>query len=147
MFARIWYPESELLNLMEGMNRVANRMARQNGRQPSLRKTSWTPPVDIAEDDHNFYLIVELPGLEKKDVKVHYENGVLTIKGQKDNRHTERVVLHRQEIPFGEFERTFRLPEQIDVSKISANFQRGVLTVTLPKAEEARPKQIDVQIK
>ncbi|MDQ7054745.1 MAG: Hsp20/alpha crystallin family protein [candidate division KSB1 bacterium] len=147
MFARIWYPESELLNLVEGMNRVANRMARQNGRHDSLRQTSWTPPVDIAEDDHNFYLIIELPGLEKKDVKVHYENGVLTIKGQKKHRQQDGVVLHRQEIPFGEFERSFKLPEQIDVGKIAANFQRGVLTVTLPKAEEARPKQIDVQIK
>ncbi len=147
MYARILYPESELLNLVEGMNRLANRVARQNAQEASFRKTAWTPPVDIAEDDQNFYLIIELPGLDKNDVKVHYENGVLTIKGQKANRHQDGLVLHRQEIPFGEFERTFKLPEQIEVKNISANFQRGVLTVTLPKAEEARPKQIDVEIK
>jgi HSP20 family protein len=108
---------------------------------------SWVPPVDIFEEKDAIRITAEVPGVRPQDVKISLEGNVLTVHGQKQQlgeEHTERV--HRYERTYGEFERTFSLPASVDANKISASYEHGVLTITLPKAEQARPREIQVSV-
>jgi HSP20 family protein len=107
----------------------------------------WMPPVDVLEAKDNLRIIAELPGVKGEDVKISLENNVLTIRGEKQQaaqESTERV--HRYERCYGVFERSFQLPTTVDAEKIRAEYDSGVLTVTLPKVERARPREITVQV-
>jgi len=107
----------------------------------------WVPPVDIVEEAGAIRLLVEVPGVNPDQVKISVENNVLTIHGTKQQvaaEHTERV--HRYERNYGAFQRTFTLPTTVDPEGITAAYEHGVLTVTLPKAEKARPRQIEVKV-
>ena len=107
---------------------------------------AWVPAVDIFEDADAIRIVAEVPGVSPEDVKISHEDNVLTIQGTKQQatqEHTERV--HRDERTYGAFARTFTLPATVDATGIKANYQHGVLTVTLPKVEKARPRQIPVQ--
>jgi HSP20 family protein len=108
---------------------------------------SWVPPVDIFEDKDSIRIMAEVPGVQPQDVKISLEGNVLTVHGQKGQvaeERTERV--HRYERTYGVFERTFSLPASVDANKISASYEHGVLTVTLPKVEQARPREIQVEV-
>jgi len=108
----------------------------------------WTPPCDVYETDKDIVMRAELPGLTKEDVFVSIENNVLTIRGErKFAEEVKREDFHRVERIYGEFLRSFTLPTYIDANNILAEFKDGLLTVTLPKREEAKPKQIEVKIK
>lgn len=107
----------------------------------------WLPACDIFETDKELVLKFELPGVKKEDVKVTMENNVLMLRGdRKFEEETDRENYHRVERHYGEFTRTFNVPMFVDATKINAEFKYGVLTVTLPKREEAREKQIDVKV-
>jgi HSP20 family protein len=106
---------------------------------------SWVPPVDIFEATDEIRILAELPGVRPDDVKISVEGNVLTVQGQKEQvaeERTERV--HRYERTYGTFERSFTLPATVDADRIKASYERGVLTVTLPKVEKAKPRQIQV---
>lgn len=108
---------------------------------------SWVPPVDIFEEKDAIRIMAEVPGVRPQDVKISLEGNVLTVHGQKQQlaeEQTERV--HRYERTYGEFERTFSLPASVDANRISASYEHGVLTITLPKAEQARPREIQVEV-
>ena len=108
---------------------------------------SWVPPVDSFEDADGIRIIAEVPGVKPEDVKISLENNVLTISGAKQQvaeERTERV--HRYERTYGTFQRSFTLPATVDAGNIKASYEHGVLTVTLPKAEKAKPRQIEVQV-
>ncbi|MCU0427539.1 MAG: Hsp20/alpha crystallin family protein [Candidatus Kapabacteria bacterium] len=109
----------------------------------------FAPRVDIAEDATNMYLHVELPGLAKEDVHLTVsDDRVLTIKGERKNEHKDEGKNYvRVERVYGEFSRSFQLPENVKADGIDAKFDNGVLNITLPKTEEAKPKQIAVEIK
>jgi len=108
---------------------------------------AWTPPCDIYETDKELVLKFELPEVKKEDVKVTMENNVLMLKGErKFEEMTDRENYHRVERHYGEFMRTFNVPMFVDPAKINAEFKDGVLTVMLPKREEAKAKQIDVKV-
>ncbi len=108
---------------------------------------AWTPLCDIYETDKELVLKVELPDVKKEDVDVTLENNVLTLRGErKFEDKTQRENYHRVERQYGEFMRSFTIPTFVDATKINAEFKDGVLTVTLPKHEEARPKQISVKV-
>lgn len=108
----------------------------------------WTPPCDVYETDKEIVLRAELPGLMKEDVFVSIESNVLTIRGErKFAEDVKREDFHRVERIYGEFLRSFTLPTYIDANKILAEFKDGLLTVTLPKHEDAKPKQIEVKVK
>jgi HSP20 family protein len=118
-------------------------LERPNGEQV----TAWTPPVDILEDQTAIRLVTEVPGIAPQDVKISLENNLLTISGTKQQvaeERTERV--HRYERTYGAFSRSFTLPTTVDPNGIAASYEHGVLTVTLPKAEKARPRQIQVEV-
>ena len=108
---------------------------------------AWMPPVDILEEADAIRIMAEVPGIDPKDVKISVEGNVLTIHGTKQQvaeERTERV--HRYERTYGAFERTFTLPATVDANNIKAGYEHGVLTVTLPKVEQAKPRQIAVQV-
>ncbi|MEW6062603.1 MAG: Hsp20/alpha crystallin family protein [Bacteroidota bacterium] len=108
----------------------------------------WTPAVDVVENNDAYILKAELPGISKDDVKITLENNVLTIRGEKKNEMEKKEGnFHRVERSYGMFERSFTIPGTIKVNDIDAQYKDGVLTLTLPKAEEAKPKLIDVKVK
>jgi HSP20 family protein len=108
----------------------------------------WVPPVDIFEtDEHEVVLKAEVPDMKREDISLTFENGVLTIKGErKFDQETKRENYHRVERHHGTFSRSFTLPNTVDAGRISASYKDGVLTVRLPQREEARPKQISVNV-
>lgn len=108
---------------------------------------SWVPPVDIFEQNDAIRIMAEVPGVRPADVKISLENNVLTIHGQKHQLAEERTErVHRYERTYGVFERTFTLPSTVDANNIKASYADGVLTVTLPKMAEARPRQIQIEV-
>jgi HSP20 family protein len=140
---------SELWNMQREINRLFDNFFR-GGMQDdgSFGLSSWTPAVDIAEHDNEFVVKVELPGVSKDDVKITLESNILTIRGEKkQDRETKEENYHRLERMYGSFQRSFTLPSTVRSDKIDATFKDGILTITLPKAEEARPKQIEVKVK
>lgn len=109
---------------------------------------SWTPAVDVFEDKDSVKIIAELPGVKPEDVKLSIENSVLTLRGEKKQvaeENTERV--HRYERSYGMFERSFALPNTVDADRVEARYDNGLLTIHLAKAERARPREIQVQVK
>ena len=117
---------------------------RQNGEE-SLEWTSWTPSVDISEDDKEYVVRADLPGLTKKDVRVTFENGTLTLAGERTQQKEEKGrQYHRVECSFGKFSRSFSLPADTNPNQINAEFKDGVLYVHVAKSESAKPKQITV---
>ena len=115
--------------------------------EESSALAAWTPPCDIYETDKEIVLKAELPEIKKEDVEVTLENNVLTLRGErKFEEKIDRENYHRVERHHGEFMRSFTLPAFVDSTKIKAEFKDGVLVVTLPKHEEARPKQINVKV-
>jgi len=114
----------------------------------ALPLTNWVPACDIYETDKEIIVKAELPGLTKEDVFVSIENNVLMLRGErKFSEEVKRENFHRVERAYGEFVRSFTLPAFIDTPKILAEFKDGLLMVTLPKREEAKPKQIEVAVK
>ena len=111
----------------------------------SLQSSGWMPPVDIRETDDSFEFTAELPGLGKDDVTITIEEKVLTIAGERkwDEEETKNDY-HRVERAYGSFSRSFTLPSVVDAEKVAAKFKNGVLTVSVPKAEEVKPRQIKI---
>lgn len=107
---------------------------------------SWVPPVDVLEEKEQIRIVVELPGLKPEDVNISLEGNALTISGTKVQQAEERTErVHRYERAYGSFERSFTLPSSVDAQNIKATYEHGVLTVTLPKTEKAKPRQIQVE--
>ena len=109
--------------------------------------TGWTPALDLYQNNDNVVAIVELPGMRKEDIEISLHDGTLTIGGERKSEtdgNGENAA--RTERFTGKFRRTITLPTRVDANKVSANYKDGILTVTLPKAEEAKPKQIQVNV-
>jgi HSP20 family protein len=110
--------------------------------------TAWIPRVDVNENDKDIVIDVELPGIDKKDVKVEVKDSTLLISGERKSERSENkegcCVAERH---YGKFERTFTLSDAVDAAKIAAKYKDGVLTLTLPKTEKALPREIAVDVK
>jgi HSP20 family protein len=144
-----WNPFRELEEMQNRMARLFGRspIRSEEGREQSMSLSEWAPLVDITEDEKEFLVQAELPGVKKEDVKVNVENGVLTICGERKFEKEEKSKKHhRVERAYGSFERSFTLPEGTDPARISAEFKEGLLCVHLPKDEKAKPKSIDVKV-
>jgi HSP20 family protein len=108
---------------------------------------TWAPALDVHEDKDKFSVNLDLPGFKREDITVHLEDGSLVISGERKAETVgEGTEVHRQERYYGKFSRALTLPVAIAADGVKASFKDGVLTVTLPKAEEAKPKQIDVTV-
>ena len=109
--------------------------------------TGWAPALDVQEDKDKFTIRVELPGLKRENIEVSLQDGALVVSGERRAEKIEEgVEIHRQERFYGKFQRALTLPAPVAADKVKAAYKDGVLTVTLPKAEEAKPKQIDVSV-
>ncbi|MFT4588669.1 MAG: HSP20 family protein [Candidatus Binatia bacterium] len=107
----------------------------------------WTPALDLVEDKESFVATVELPGLKKDGIEVSFEEGVLTISGERKVEERKEIDgVHRTERVFGTFSRSVRLPKPVNEAKVKAAYKDGILTVSLPIAEIAKPKQIEVKV-
>jgi len=115
-----------------------------SGRQPQLF-SGWTPALDLYQNNDNIVAVVELPGMHKEDIEISLQDSVLTISGErKDQKVAEGVA--RTERFVGKFRRSVTLPTRVDVNNVNATYKDGILTVTLPKAEDAKPKQIQINL-
>lgn len=142
-------PFRELNSIRRVMDDVFNRsMSRfiDEGTEDNGALSSWTPTMDIIERNDEIRLRAELPGLTEEDVDITVENNVLTIQGEKKFEESEEEGAYRRiESAYGTFYRRFTLPATVEQDRIDASFSNGVLTVTLPKAEQAKPKKIAVK--
>ena len=109
--------------------------------------SGWTPPLDVYEDKDHFTVKAELPGMKKEDIEVSFHDGSLSISGERktETKHEDAEV-YRSERFFGRFQRTVSLPAAIAADKVKASYKDGILAITLPKTEEAKPKHIDVTV-
>jgi HSP20 family protein len=145
-----WEPFRDLVGIQDRMNRLfdeAFRGARGTSEEEWALGGSWAPMVDIYEQNGDIVLKAELPGVDPKDVDIRVENNTLTLRGQRHfDKDVKRESYHRVERSYGAFSRAFTLPNVVDTEKIKADFKDGVLRLTLPQREEAKPKQISINI-
>jgi len=137
-------PLDSFLSIQEEMDRLVNSYFSGAG-EVETAKTVWAPPVDIYEDDNNFYLKAELPGMDQKDIQISLENNMISIKGERKDEKDMKGHYYKMERLSGSFARKFNLPAHVDSEKISAAYKNGVLEIKLPKSEEKKPKLIAVK--
>jgi HSP20 family protein len=106
-----------------------------------------TPAADVLETETGFKVVLDLPGLDPKALAIQVENDVLSVQAERSQPANGDATLHRSERAFGTFQRSFSLPKSVDASRVSARYEHGVLTVELPKREEAKPRTIQVSVK
>jgi HSP20 family protein len=142
-----WEPFREFATLQDRMNRLFRESFNDAGRDESLTTSTFAPAVDVYEDEHKVTLKIEVPGIEEKDIDVHVENNTLTVHGERKIEKEEKEENYRRvERQYGSFTRTFTLPTTVETNNVSANYDKGVLKITLPKKAEAKPKQIKVHV-
>ncbi len=138
-----WDPYREFRSLAERVNRAAAGTAARRDEEMSLG--AWLPPVDITEEKDRILLTAELPGFKEDQIQIQMEGGVLTLRGErKFEEENEDRNYHRVERSYGQFVRSFTLPNNVDRENINASFHNGLLEVALPKREEAKPRQIRI---
>ncbi len=140
-------PFKDFAQLQDRINRVFSETYGR-GDEGLLSSGSWMPPVDIYQSgDHELVLKAELPDMTREDIEVMVDNGTLTIKGEKKlSNEVKDDQYHRIERRYGTFSRSFSLPPTIDAGRVGAEYKNGVLTVKLPMREEAKPRQIKVDV-
>jgi HSP20 family protein len=133
-------------SLLEQMRREMDRaMDTRTAEGSSVATSDWVPAVDIKEEKDSFVIVADIPGVDPKDIEVHMENGMLTIKGEKESeKKEEREGYKRVERSYGSFYRRFSLPDSADAEKITANSNNGVLEVRIGKHEKVQPRKISV---
>ena len=142
-----WEPFRDMIASQREFDRLFREAFSPAAAEGELSTRTWAPPVDIYEDGDNLVLKAELPGINPDDVEVRVENNTLYLKGErKFEKEVKEQNYHRVERSYGTFTRTFALPNSIDADKVAANYKDGVLTLTMPKKEEAKPKTIKVNV-
>lgn len=148
-----WNPARELLNMEQEFNKLFNGFGKRfrTGESDSLdeyENAIWLPLADIKEDKNNYFVMLDLPGIAKDEVKVAYNNGQLSVSGErKQEKETIDSKFQRVERVFGQYDRSFTLPQKVKEDKIEAEFKDGQLKITVPKAGEAKPKELEIKIK
>jgi HSP20 family protein len=140
-----WEPSRGATTLQEQINRVFGDMLERTSEESNL--TPWAPAVDIFETEHELVLKADLPDVNPQDLDIRVENNILTIRGERkfENKVNEENYL-RVERAYGSFSRSFSLANSVKSDAIRADYQNGVLTLSIPKREEAKPKQIEVNV-
>jgi HSP20 family protein len=143
-----WDPFVELEDVSKQLNRIFGRFpARTEPDRELLAMADWTPTVDITETDTAYLIKCEIPGVNKEDVKVNIEDGMITMRGERKQEKEEKdKKFHRIERSYGSFLRSFRLPDNVDETAVKAEFKDGMLNVTLPKSAKAKTKEINVSV-
>jgi HSP20 family protein len=142
-----WDPLRDLATMQNRINRFVRETYSPEGPEEALTTTSFAPPVDIYEDEHNITLKMEVPGIDEKDIDVRIENTTLTVHGERKVEKEEKEENFRRiERQYGSFTRSFTLPSSVDTGQVSANYDKGVLKISLAKKADAKPKQIKVNV-
>lgn len=142
-----WDPFREFSTLQDRMNRLFRDSYGSEGREEALTTSTFAPAVDVYEDEHNVTLKVQVPGIDEKDIDVRIENNTLTLHGERKFEKEEKEEnFRRVESSYGSFTRSFTLPQTVDAEKVTADYSKGVLKISLPKKAEAKPKQIKVNV-
>ena len=143
-----WDPFRDFAQLQDRINRVFTDAYGRSGEDALMSSGNWVPPVDIYQNgDHELVLKAELPDMSREDIDITVDNGTLTIRGEKKfSNEVKEESFHRIERRYGAFSRSFSLPRTVDANKVSADYKNGVLTVRLPLREEAKPRQIKVDV-
>ncbi len=144
-------PFREFVSLQNRVNRLFGSQLSNprgpEGQDEALTSTAFAPPVDIYEDEHTITLKIDVPGIDEKDINVHVENNTLTVHGERKFEKEEKEENYRRvERQYGSFTRTFTLPNMVDQENVQADYDKGVLKVKLAKKQEAKPKQIKVNV-
>jgi HSP20 family protein len=138
-----WNPATAYLTTREPFYRLFDSFFNTDVQGEETR--AWVPPVDIQENADAYLFHAELPGLTKEDIHITLENNVLRVSGERKlEKDAKKENYHRVERTYGTFTRTFTLPTQVDADKVLAAFENGILTITVPKAEQAKPRQIAI---
>ncbi len=136
-----WTPRRSLINLPSDLDDFFGNFGLDFWNTDSV----WSPAVDISENDNSYEVKAELPGLKKDEIKISFEDDVLTLSGERKSEDEKKEKnFHRIERRYGKFERSFQLPRNVKADHIKAEYKNGVLTINLPKAEEAKPKEIAI---
>lgn len=143
-----WAPFSEVSEMQDRMARLLGDFYGRRGADDVMRRGAWIPPVDIYDSgQHELIIKAELPDMKREDIQLSVDSNTLTISGEKKmDSELRDENCHRVERAYGTFMRTFSLPTTVDTGKVSADYKAGVLTITLPLREEAKPKQIHVNV-
>jgi HSP20 family protein len=142
-----WEPARELQSIQSEMNRLFNTFFEPSAAGNGTVMRRWSPAMDLVETDEHFVLRADLPGVSEGDVKIELDDNVLTISGERKAAHEERKEgFYRVERAYGSFSRTLTLPEGVDAEGISANFDRGVLEVRVPKPEQRKPRKVEISV-
>src|ERR1700722_5562147 len=140
-------PFREVATLQDRVNRLFRESYNGAASDESLTTSTFAPAVDVYEDEHKVPLKIEVPGVDEKDIDVHVENNTLTVHGERKIEKEEKEENYRRvERQYGSFTRRFTLPTTVDTESVSANYEKGVLKIALPKKAEAKPKQIKVSV-
>ncbi len=139
-------PNSDFKTLQNQLNRIFEPFARFAAGDEDLVSGTWVPPVDVAETQEKILVRAEVPGMRQEDVQIEFENGLLTIRGERKIEKTDALTWHRVERIYGNFSRSFTLPRSVDPEKITASYRDGILEIEVPKREEAKPKQIRIAV-
>jgi HSP20 family protein len=144
-------PMRDLLEVEREFNKLFNSFGRRfldsDGKE-ELENVVWMPLSDITESKDSFSIKMDIPGIKKDDVKISYSDGQLSISGErKEEKESSDTTYHRVERTYGKFYRSFNLPQKIKYDQIEAVFNDGQLLITVPKSEEAKPKEIDIKVK
>lgn len=161
------YPATGLYGLQRDLQREMNKIfdsvfpTQRKATEEGFESAVWRPVVDVHEDENSYIIDAELPGLTREDVKLSFQDGTLTISGERSYQHEKRVEngengtngngaskeknCHRMERFYGKFYRSFSFPTAVNPDAINARFDNGILTITVPKAEAVRPRQIEIR--
>jgi HSP20 family protein len=137
----------DMKSLQSQLNRLFEPFARMAVGDEDLVSGAWVPPVDVAETQEKIIVRAEVPGMRQEDIQIEFENGLLTLRGERKLEKSDGLTWHRVERIYGNFSRTFTLPRSVDPEKIAATYRDGILEVEVPKREEAKPKQIRIAVK
>jgi HSP20 family protein len=142
-----WDPLRDLATMQNRLNRFVRESYSPEGPEEALTTTSFAPPVDIYEDEHSIAVKMEVPGIDEKDIDVRIESNTLTVHGERKIEKEEKEEnFRRVERQYGSFTRSFTLPSSVDAGQVSAQYDKGVLKISLAKKAEAKPKQIKVNV-
>ncbi len=140
-----WNPIDDLFDIQENINRIFGNYLSTKGAQAKV--LGWMPPVDITESENEYVIKADIPGMKKEDIKISLENNTLSITGERKEEKEEKNKNYiKKEKSYGSFMRSFALPHTVDAKGIKATYKEGVLTVTVPKSEEAKPKEIKIEV-
>lgn len=142
-----WRPGRDLWSLRDDMNDLFDSFFGQTGERREFGEGVWNPATDVSETENAILVATEVPGLKKEDISISIRDNILTLKGEKKQEKTYKDEnLHRVERCYGCFNRSFTLPSMVDTSKVKATYKDGILTIELPKKEEAKPKEISISV-